>query len=129
LFEKFINYKTQREEQIAQNIARFFDKIKTYETLNPDASLHSTVEWIDLMMEMGDSPLVQEVDWKEFNAVKILTVHSSKGLEFPVVFLVNLVADRFPSRARREKLPIPENLVKEILPTGDFHLQEERRLF
>ncbi|HRN96010.1 MAG TPA: ATP-dependent DNA helicase [Candidatus Levybacteria bacterium] len=129
LFEKFIEYKTQAEEQIAQNIARFFDKIKTYETLNREATLYSTVEWIDLMMEMGDSPLVQEVDWKDFNAVKILTVHSSKGLEFPVVFLINLVMDRFPSRARKETLPIPDNLVKEVLPTGDFHIQEERRLF
>lgn len=129
LFEKFIEYKTLHEEQVAQNIARFFDKLKTYETLHHDATIYTTVEWIDLMMEMGDSPLVQEVDWKEYNAVKILTVHSSKGLEFPVVFLVNLVNDRFPSRSRKEKLPIPENLIKEVLPTGDFHLQEERRLF
>ncbi len=129
LFEKFVEYKTQQEEQVAQNIARFFDKLKTYETLNKNISLHSTVEWIDLMMEMGDSPLIQEIDWKEFNAVKILTIHSSKGLEFPVVFLVNLVNDRFPSRARRETLPVPDNLIKEVLPTGDFHIQEERRLF
>jgi DNA helicase-2/ATP-dependent DNA helicase PcrA len=129
LYQKFIEYKTQQEEQVAQNIARFFDKLKTYETLNKEYSIYSAVEWIDLMMEMGDSPLVQEVDWKEFQAVKILTIHSSKGLEFPVVFLVNLVMERFPSRARKETLPIPDNLVKEILPTGDLHLQEERRLF
>jgi DNA helicase-2/ATP-dependent DNA helicase PcrA len=37
--------------------------------------------------------------------------------------------DRFPSRARKETLPIPDNLVKEVLPTGDLHIQEERRLF
>ncbi len=129
LFNTFVDYKTQHEEQIAMNIAKFFDKIKTFETLNRDASLYGVVEWIDLMMEMGDSPMVQEIDWKEFNAVNILTVHSSKGLEFPVVFIVNLVVDRFPSRTRRETLPVPANLVKEVVPEGDFHLQEERRLF
>jgi len=46
-----------------------------------------------------------------------------------VVFLVNLVAQRFPTRERHEKIPIPKALIKEILPSGDFHLQEERRLF
>ncbi|MBL7159909.1 ATP-dependent helicase, partial [Candidatus Microgenomates bacterium] len=70
-----------------------------------------------------------DVDWTEENRVNILTVHSAKGLEFPIVFLVNLVQARFPTRRRREQIPIPEKLIKEILPTGDFHEQEERRLF
>ena len=30
---------------------------------------------------------------------------------------------------RREQIPIPENLIKEVLPVGDYHLEEERRLF
>ena len=63
------------------------------------------------------------------NYVNLMTLHSSKGLEFPVVFLVNLVAQRFPSTERKEQIPIPEELIKEVLPQGDFHLQEERRLF
>jgi DNA helicase-2/ATP-dependent DNA helicase PcrA len=50
-------------------------------------------------------------------------------LEFPVVFLVNLVTGRFPSLERKEQIPVPDPLVKEVLPAGDFHLQEERRLF
>src|SRR3990167_11363110 len=58
-----------------------------------------------------------------------MTVHGSKGLEFPIVFMVNLTKDRFPTRERKELLPIPQELIKEILPEGDYHLQEERRLF
>ena len=69
----------------------------------------------------------------ELNAVNIMTVHSAKGLEFPVVFLVNLVSDRFPTRSRRDAIPIPEELVKEIvaeeLTEKEANLQEERRLF
>jgi DNA helicase-2/ATP-dependent DNA helicase PcrA len=30
---------------------------------------------------------------------------------------------------RSEQLPIPDTLIKEILPSGDYHLEEERRLF
>jgi DNA helicase-2/ATP-dependent DNA helicase PcrA len=43
--------------------------------------------------------------------------------------LVNLVSQRFPTIERHEQIPIPDSLIKEVLPQGDFHLQEERRLF
>jgi DNA helicase-2/ATP-dependent DNA helicase PcrA len=129
LIKTIVDYKTLRDETIAKNIAKFFDKLKTYETDHQTASVFDVVDWIDLSMQMGESPLAADIDWSENNAVNILTIHSSKGLEFPVVFLVNLVAQRFPTRERHEKIPIPQKLIKEILPTGDFHLEEERRLF
>ena len=37
-------------------------------------------------------------DADDLDAVRLLTAHSSKGLEFPVVYLPNLVADQFPLR-------------------------------
>lgn len=129
LYKSFLDVKSDKEENAAQNIAKFFDKLKTFETLNPDATVYSIVDWIDLMMQMGDSPIVGEVDFKNMNAVNILTIHSSKGLEFPVVFMVNLVSGRFPTRERNETIPIAPQLIKEILPEGDYHMQEERRLF
>ena len=116
-------------EKEAKNIAKLFDKLKTYEVEHKTASIFEVVDWIDLSMQMGESPLAADTDWSENNAVNILTVHSSKGLEFPVIFLVNLVAQRFPTRERRETIPIPQQLIKEILPQGDYHLEEERRLF
>src|SRR3989344_2166138 len=58
-----------------------------------------------------------------------MTVHSAKGLEFEYVFLPNLVDKRFPTIARGEAIKLPDQLVKEIAPEGDIHLQEERRLF
>jgi DNA helicase-2/ATP-dependent DNA helicase PcrA len=129
LIKNIVDYKTLRDEIVAKNIAKFFDKLKTYETDHQTASVFDVVDWIDLSMQMGESPLAADMDWSENNAVNILTIHSSKGLEFPVVFLVNLVAQRFPTRERHEKIPIPKELIKEILPVGDFHLEEERRLF
>lgn len=113
----------------AKNISEFFKKIKTFENENPTAGLREVVDYLELLVEVGESPTVQNDLWQENNAVNILTVHSSKGLEFPVVFMVNLVSDRFPSRNRSDDLPIPDQLIKEDLPGGDFHIQEERRLF
>jgi hypothetical protein len=63
--------------------------------------------------------------------VRVLTVHAAKGLEFPVVFVPNLSAGKFPSRGRPSLLP--------SLPVADGtessggneqnELREEARLF
>lgn len=92
-----------KEERRVQNIAKFFDRIKNFETERADSNIFTLVEWLTLMLQMGDSPTAADVDLRDRNAVNILTVHSSKGLEFKVVFLVNLVSDRFPTRERTEK--------------------------
>lgn len=129
LLKKMTEVKNIIEERKAHNISKFFDKLKTYEIDHEDASVSAVYDWIELSMELGDSPLAADIDWIENDAVNILTVHSSKGLEFPIVFLVNLVTARFPTISRREQIPIPERLIKELLPEGDYHLEEERRLF
>ena len=129
LLKKLTDYKTPTEEKKAQNISKFFDRLKTYEVDHEDASVRAVVDWLNLSMSLGESPLASNLDWTEENKVNLLTVHSAKGLEFPVVFLVNLVTARFPTHRRREQIPVPEGLIKEILPVGDYHLQEERRLF
>ncbi|PJE68499.1 hypothetical protein COU94_01495, partial [Candidatus Shapirobacteria bacterium CG10_big_fil_rev_8_21_14_0_10_38_8] len=129
LLKKMIDFQTGNEEKRAQNITKFFEKLKSYEVEHEDSSVFQVSDWIDLSMDLGESPLAADIDWTENNSVNILTVHSAKGLEFPVVFLVNLVTQRFPTTERREQIPIPDELIKEILPVGDFHLEEERRLF
>jgi len=129
LLKKLTTYKTAKEEKAAENIAKFFNKLKTYEVDHEEAGVFAVVDWIDLSMNLGESPAATDMDWSENNAVNILTIHSAKGLEFPVVFLVNLVSARFPTIERKEQIPIPDALVKEILPVGDYHEEEERRLF
>ena len=129
LLKKVVEYKTVADEKRALNITKFFDKLKSLEGTNIDSGVFAVVDYLDLAMDMGESPLATQTDWNENNSVNILTLHSAKGLEFPVVFLVNLIEGRFPTRERKEQIPIPPELIKEILPKGDFHLEEERRLF
>ena len=121
------------EEESIENILKiknlnlFFGKIKEFETETPEPNVIEFVNYLNLLMEAGESPAQAEIE--DIDTVNLLTVHAAKGLEFPVVFLVNLVSDRFPTRNRKDPLPLPDELVKEILPEGDAHLQEERRLF
>jgi DNA helicase-2/ATP-dependent DNA helicase PcrA len=129
LLQKLLSPETAEAEVRAKNISKLFDKLKSYEADHDDTSVTAVVDWLNLSMELGESPLATDSDWTDINAVNILTVHSAKGLEFPVVFLVNLVGQRFPTTERHEQIPIPEQLIKEVLPVGDYHLEEERRLF
>jgi DNA helicase II / ATP-dependent DNA helicase PcrA len=130
LFETLNHTDSVKEERRVQNIAKFFDRVKSFETERPDTNIFTLYEWLNLMLQMGDSPTAADIDVKDRNVVNILTVHSSKGLEFKVVFMVNLVSDRFPSRERSEKIPLPDGILKEKnLAESDFHLEEERRLF
>jgi len=129
LLVKMLSPESVEAERKAKNISKFFDKLKSYEADHENATVPAIVDWLELSIELGESPRASDSDWTDINAVNILTVHSAKGLEFPVVFLVNLVAQRFPTVERREQIPIPDAIIKEVLPSGDYHLEEERRLF
>lgn len=111
-----------------QNLARFFELVRNYEMLSKEDRVHRFVAHLDMLMEAGDDPAVAEAEL-DIPAVNVLTVHKAKGLEFEIVFLVGLVMGRFPWPHRKDPIELPEPLIKEILPVGDFHIQEERRLF
>jgi DNA helicase II / ATP-dependent DNA helicase PcrA len=115
------------EEQLA-NIGRFFDIIRTQSALLADDRAVFLARHLGTLIEAGDDPATADPD-PDVDAVHVMTVHKAKGLEFPVAYLPGLVADRFPARSRREALALPVELVDEVLPEGDGHLQEERRLF
>ncbi|MDP2682505.1 MAG: ATP-dependent DNA helicase [Deltaproteobacteria bacterium] len=111
-----------------QNIAKFFELTQHIENTLSVKKVAVFADYLDLLLEAGDNPGAAEPDI-EADWVQVLTVHKAKGLEFPVVFMVSLVADRFPRKERSEQIELPDALIKDILPSGDFHLQEERRLF
>ena len=115
-------------EARVKNIARFFEIVKGYGDVAEHDRVPAFVAHLDLLREAGDDPAVAEAD-PDDDAVPVLTVHKAKGLEFPVVFLVGCVEQKFPLRARRDPLELPADLLPEAMPGGDPHLHEERRLF
>jgi len=85
------------------------------ELLNVTSEYDATAEEPNLAGFMESVSLVADVDnlAEGGDAVTLMTLHSAKGLEFPVVFMVGLEEGVFPhSRSL----------------TNDFELEEERRL-
>ncbi|RLE34920.1 hypothetical protein DRJ24_03220 [Candidatus Acetothermia bacterium] len=126
--ERLSNSSDPEDALRVQNIARFFRIIERFSQIANYDRVPWFIDYLDALIEAGDNPPVGEAEWDE-DAVNVRTIHQAKGLEFPVVFLVGLVSGRFPSAHRRDPIPLPDGLVKDILTSADFHRQEERRLF
>jgi len=120
---------TLENQQKIENITAFSNIVWQFEKENPSPYITDFAEYLKLIEEShiplaSDSSAGADVD-----AVQILTTHGAKGLEFDTVFIINLVNYRFPILDRKDPLYIPLELTKEIFPEGDYHVEEERRLF
>ena len=101
--------------------------MKDWEPKSETRSLPEFLEYLDYF-EQANGTLSLEDD-APGDAVQLMTVHGAKGLEFPHVFLLRVNSNAFPARNRSPLFEFPDRLMKEELPEGDFHIQEERRLF
>ena len=110
-------------------LVQFYKKIKSFEDAVIDPCLKNFLSQIEMEIESGDQGKMEFDVEQGPDTIKIMTVHSAKGLEFKYVFVVSLVDKRFPSISRKDAIEIPQELAKEKAPEGDIHLQEERRLF
>ena len=97
---------TVEAEGRIENLLEFKSVIYDYEKENPQMSLAEFMEKIALMAEIDNHDAGE-------NAVVLMTLHSAKGLEFPVVFMPGMEDGLFPGWRAFEK------------PDG---VEEERRL-
>lgn len=80
--------KEKGEERI-ENIYELVSNLKTYESENEDPTLAGFLEEVALMTDIDNYNAQQD-------AVVMMTIHSAKGLEFPVVFLPGMEEGIFP---------------------------------
>ncbi len=108
-------------------LERFVQFVREWEKKSEGKQLRDLLEYLAFFDEAGgDIGLEEEL---ADDAVQLMTVHGAKGLEFPHVFILRLSKNDFPSGTRKAVFEFPPELMKEERPTGDFQIQEERRLF
>ena len=89
------------------NLLKLHDRAIQYESFASSAgvpSLTRFVEFIEKLQEAGQDWAPAEPQSSTGNAVRILSVHKSKGLEFPVVFLAELESQFNKSDVRTDCL-------------------------
>jgi len=106
----------------------FLSSLVELETLSTEKELRLLFSAIEDLLE-NSSSLSEESEVDASNALQILTIHASKGLEFDTVIMPSLVSRRFPSNFSNRTWSLPEQLSRERPLTKDTHLCEERRLF
>jgi DNA helicase II / ATP-dependent DNA helicase PcrA len=100
------NQGTEEADNRIQNVKELYNAVLQFEEENEDVSLGAFLESTALSSDLDNLKEGQ-------SAVSLMTLHSSKGLEFPVVFLVGLEQGLFPNYRSLDN------------PTA---LEEERRL-
>jgi len=122
----------QAEQVARENLSylnQFLDRIKDFTSVSGRTALSDFLVEYALELESGETGALSPDPEAGPDLIRVMTAHMAKGLEFKYVFLPNLVDKRFPTVERSEPIELPSALVKEILLSGDFHLEEERRLF
>jgi superfamily I DNA/RNA helicase/Zn-dependent peptidase ImmA (M78 family)/CRISPR/Cas system-associated exonuclease Cas4 (RecB family) len=119
------------------SLARAFEdqRSATRENSSPprpgDARWAEFLDYLRVLTELRqDAAGAEEMVASADEGVWVLTVHASKGLEFPVVFLPGLAERRFPVQSRHDFTPPPPGMIESNeAADNDPHLIEEACLF
>ncbi len=123
------NQSDEMSREAMRVLQQFWRAVEGFSAEEPEPTAQRFLQHVRMQLDAGDSGFLPPDPEAGPELVRVMTCHAAKGLEFANVFVVNLVDRRFPTSERRDAIPVPEAFIKEQLPEGDAHLQEERRLF
>lgn len=119
-----------QDESRVENLSELVDAVREFETDNPGSTLEDFLEHVSLVAdadqipnkpkhtEDGEGPTAAQIaaevaEARSQGVVTLMTLHTAKGLEFPVVFLTGMEHGLFPHQRAL---------------TNEDEMSEERRL-
>jgi DNA helicase-2/ATP-dependent DNA helicase PcrA len=106
---------------------KFYGLCTEYESITHNATLQSFLDYVDMLRNFR----IESDDSADGDSVKIMTVHQSKGKEFPVIFVADMAVNRFPLKYQAKDFYVPNDLSRGVKTEDDeksLYIQEERRL-
>ncbi|MFD1408970.1 UvrD-helicase domain-containing protein [Kroppenstedtia eburnea] len=94
-----VTWSTPRGKQARANLDKFLQLLRQWKDVDT-TSLRSILEKVVRLTEMEDRETEAPVEAEDGNSVRLMSVHQSKGLEFPVVFV--------PDLARKPLIDVPD---------------------
>ena len=124
-----------RGEVVFYNLGKFSQLISDFETIHfhskPVEKYGAFAAFLQYRAEDAYPEGWQDNQYANPNAVRVLTIHQAKGMQWPVVFVPALLKNRFPAKrpgGRNVWHLLPRNGVKGQ-PRFDGTIEDERRLF
>ncbi len=93
LSRQFTHDDTRENREAMLNLRNLHEMALKFETSH-GRELGEFIAYLEILDEMGKNPPAARI--LEEDAVNLMTIHSSKGLEFNTVFVTNMAKDRFP---------------------------------
>ncbi|CAN5644094.1 UvrD-helicase domain-containing protein [soil metagenome] len=128
-FENRINASARLALYQLLQLAQSFDGKNVAKNFSRDSAIRKFLRYVCCLKIFGEEQALQQlpVSMQETDAVRLLTIHASKGLEFEAVFVPYLGARYYPKSGRRNNCPLPEGVTE--LDEKDEHAKEEKSLF
>ncbi len=106
-------------------LVQLFDELKALTNRNPFFTLADYLAFLSILEEHH---LTLEAEPRRIaNAVRLMTAHKAKGLEFDYVFVIGAYDGHWGSRRVRSFFRLPSHLAG--VPAEDEQTEDERRLF
>lgn len=118
--------------EAAPNVSRLAENIAEFCETSPDHSLDAYMRYFELVLLSGEDEGGAEgtgpapVDAAD--AIQVMTIHQSKGLEFDAVFVPSLVEGRLPQSGRSPRFELPATVLEPLVRGREDVVGEERRL-
>ena len=110
-------------------LAQAFDGKNAAEAISRESAIEMFLRYVRRLKIFGEEQSLQQlpVSMQETDAVRLLTIHAAKGLEYEAAFVPHLGARYYPKSGKGNICPLPDGITD--LDEKAENIKEEKSLF